>query len=254
MGHRVSVVVPCFNEASRLRLDQFRDHAKKHPGTTFLYVDDGSTDQTGELLAREAREVPDLARVCSLARNQGKAEAVRQGMEEALRRGTDFVGYWDADLATPLHELSEMVGILKENPALEGVLGSRVMLLGRTIQRHATRHYLGRVFATAASFALELPVYDTQCGAKVFRASDELTMCIQQPFQTRWIFDVELLGRLGNAWGGRGAEKLAEYPVREWNDVAGSKISSLDFLRSGWDLFRVWRGLARERSKLEDRT
>src|SRR5690606_38221872 len=98
---------------------------------------------------------------------------------------------------------------------------------GRAIERHAWRHYLGRVFATAASLALRLRVYDTQCGAKLFRASDRLAELFRDPFRARWIFDVELIARLIRQRRGTalpGAESVIyEFPLLEWRDVPGSK-------------------------------
>ncbi|MDQ1419024.1 MAG: hypothetical protein QOJ52_986, partial [Acidimicrobiaceae bacterium] len=76
------------------------------------------------------------------------------------------------------------------------MLGSRIARLGSTIERTARRHLLGRVFATAASVALGCQVYDTQCGAKVFRVTPALTVALQRPFRSAWAFDVELQSRL----------------------------------------------------------
>ena len=106
-----------------------------------------------------------------------------------------LVGFFDADLATPLGAIDDFLAVLRDRPEVEFVLGSRVMLMGRDIRRKATRHYFGRVFATAVSHALDLPVYDTQCGAKILRANAATATLFDPPFRSPWIFDVELIAR-----------------------------------------------------------
>ena len=133
--------------------------------------------------------------VIHLAANQGKAEAVRAGILAALRLEPDLVGFWDADLATPLNAIDDFLALAAKRPEIDIILGSRVMLMGRDIRREAWRHYLGRVFATGVSLSLNLPVYDTQCGAKVFRANEATAAVFATPFHSPWIFDVEVLAR-----------------------------------------------------------
>src|SRR6185437_8820913 len=168
---QVALVVPCFNEEERLDPAAFVAARVEGVALELVFVDDGSTDGTrGVLEALRARH-PDRVRVVAQPVNGGKAEAVRRGVLDAFERRPDAVGFWDADLATPLSELPLLVQVLQERPEVEIVFGSRVKLMGRRIERRPWRHYLGRIFATAASVALTLPVYDTQCGAKLFRAT-----------------------------------------------------------------------------------
>lgn len=245
-----SIVVPCYNEATRLNCDAFVAHLERSQNTSFLFVNDGSTDETLSLLRQLETRSSRIA-VLNKERNGGKAEAVRQGLLHLLRSplvGAEAppsrmacVGFWDADLATPLDAIDDLVAILAARPGIDIVFGSRVQLLGRKIQRSATRHYLGRIFATCASVILKMPVYDTQCGAKIFRATAELAEVLQQPFCSRWIFDVELIARFMNVEGGGRSvgHRIYEFPLHCWNDVPGSKVRARDFVTAGKDLLTI---------------
>lgn len=241
MTTRTTLVIPVFNEASRLSLPAFRQALDRMPTLDLLFVDDGSTDGSPRLLAAAAGEAGGRMRVLSLPVNVGKGEAVRRGLLEALEGTAELLGYWDADLAVSLEELPGFIEALERDAALLCVLGSRVRLLGHQIERRALRHYLGRVFATAASLVLRMPVYDTQCGAKLLRRSPELVESLRHPFATRWLFDVELLARLDAACGGRLADHAREQPLARWTDVGDSRLRARDMVRVPWDLFRVAR-------------
>lgn len=239
----ITVVVPCHDEADRLDADRFVAYAAD-AGIRFLFVDDGSRDATRALLERTAGRDPARIRVLPLDRNGGKAEAVRQGVLRALEEHPDApVAFWDADLATPLEVIPKFRRILAEQPGIAVVMGSRVRLLGRRIDRTPLRHYLGRIFATGASLVLGLPVYDTQCGAKAFRGDAETRRLFAEPFCSRWGFDVELVARLvvarRDAGGVPAEEAIVEVPLERWNDVAGSKVRPRDLLRTGLDLLRI---------------
>src|SRR5207302_9987714 len=142
----------------------------------------------------------------------------------ALDRQPDVVGFWDADLATPLSELPGFLTIMRDRPEIAMVFGARVRLLGRQISRRPSRHYFGRVGATLISSTLGLAVYDTQCGAKVFRRNDTLRDVFARPFISRWIFDVEIIARYVQLLGrDAAAAAIYELPVMRWHDVTGSK-------------------------------
>lgn len=248
-SRRVTIVVPCYNEAARLDGGRFMQYAREHDDVAFMFVNDGSTDDTRRVLERMCAEMPESLRMIELERNGGKAEAVRRGMTAAMTAtennssATPYLGFWDADLATPLEEIGAFCDVLDARPELDMVFGSRVNLLGREVRRRLLRHYIGRVFATAASAVLQLPIYDTQCGAKIFRVGDELKRVCETPFLSRWIFDVEMIARyiqLRRVSGGRPVrESIYESPLVKWTDVKGSKLKLMDFFTVGFDLARI---------------
>jgi dolichyl-phosphate beta-glucosyltransferase len=240
---RVVLVVPCYNEEKRLDVQAFTSFALPGHFVDFRFVDDGSKDETARVLESIAAARGGVA-VQRLERNSGKAEAVRQGFVAALAEKPDYVGYWDADLAAPLSELADLVGLVESRRDVDIVFGSRVKLMGRSIERLAWRHYLGRISATLVSLTLKLPIYDTQCGHKLFRATDLLAQVFAEPFLTRWVFDVEILARF-LTMDPRGRDHVAssiyEYPLKHWVDVRGSKVKPTDFARALGDLATIKR-------------
>jgi glycosyltransferase involved in cell wall biosynthesis len=240
---RLVVVVPCFNEAGRLDTAAFLAGLDAHPSLEFVFVDDGSSDGTLRVLEALAATRHGRVHCLRLAENSGKAEAVRQGVQRALSLGPSIVGFLDADLATPIRELVGMASEL-ENPDVVAVLASRVALLGRDIRRSAWRHYTGRVFATAASAVLGLRVYDTQCGAKLFRNCPPVTRAFDRAFLSSWAFDVEILARLRQEERSGAIAPLpravVEVPLRQWIDVAGSKIGLMSALVAAAQLLLIW--------------
>ncbi len=225
LENRIALVVPMYNESNRFRPDRFAEALNESENLHYILVNDGSSDATGEIIDSFARNHPARCISHHLHQNQGKAEAVRQGLILGISGGFRFLGYWDADLATPLAAVRELQHEMMDLRHPDVVLGSRVQLLGREIQRSPVRHFIGRVFATLASLSLGLRVYDTQCGAKLLRNETWLVEALQSRFTSGWAFDVELLSRyLVRCRRLSIPHKIVEVPLRQWVDVEGSTV------------------------------
>ncbi len=236
------IVVPCYDEAQRLEPARFLEVLEREPELGFGMGDDGSKDDTLSVLEGMRAASNGRIEVVALEKNQGKAEAVRRGVLRAFELGAEVAGYWDADLATPLEYIALFAERL-EADELVMVFGSRVRLLGHHVDRKAIRHYIGRGFGTLAALALGLPVYDTQCGAKMFLATPAIRSAFEQRFDLVWAFDVELFSRLLRRQAEVGdidvAAQCAEFPLKEWRDAPGSKLT-----------FKHFPGIALELAKL----
>jgi dolichyl-phosphate beta-glucosyltransferase len=232
MTHCV-LVVPCFNEETRLDRESFLGIAEVTE-LELLFVDDGSKDGTVRALEELRARAPDRIFVLPLETNAGKGEAVRRGMLEGLARGARVVGFADADLATPPSELVRLRDKLLTSD-LSVVVGSRVLLMGTEIKRHLMRHLFGRAFATVAAGILKMPFYDTQCGAKYFRDTPALRAALARPFHSRWAFDIELLGRIhigARDVPGVPEEQFREIPLERWIAISDSKLSIAEMTRT----------------------
>ena len=235
---RPLLVVPCFNEGERWQSDYWSKLNESE--IDFLFVDDGSTDDTW---ARISESCDDLgsARV-RLAENVGKAEAVRNGLIAALKEPRRFVGFLDADAAFPVEAVAEIAKVAQIR-LIEGdwdsVWAARILMGGRSVVRHQSRHYIGRLVATFIASSHEHPVYDTQTGLKLFRSTSALGECLRTPFQTRWFVDVELLMRWKSA-NGR-LMRVWEEPVESWRDIGGSKVNRGQYWQLARDILTVKR-------------
>ena len=235
---KICIVIPCYNEERRLRVEVFNSFISQYD-IHFLFVDDGSLDNTKQVIQGIEKKYPEKVQTLILERNSGKAEAVRKGMLKATTNKYDFIGFFDSDLATPLNELEQMRLWLEDHDDFQMIMGIRIKRLGSKVDRKVSRHYLGRVFATFVSVILGLPTYDTQCGAKII-SRDLVEAIIQKPFESKWFFDVELIMRIRKLKGASFAlENIYEYPLFEWKEIGGSNIKLKHYFIAPFELIKI---------------
>jgi len=238
---KVVIIIPCYNEADRLDINKFIDYLSKNTHLHFIFIDDGSTDNTNLIIKQIILKFNSLASLLINKTNKGKAESVRLGVIESYKMNPDFIGFLDADLAAPIGEIDNLLKIIKKDKTKEVVFASRIQLIGSKIKRNYFRHFFGRVFATVVSNILNLPVYDTQCGAKIFsrKICDDI---FYEQFISPWLFDVELFARLLNVFGmERTIQMSYEHPVSKWVDIDGSKVKPIYFLKAPFELLKIVR-------------
>lgn len=233
-----AIVIPCYNESKRIPLNQFDGFLKLNPDYQVCFVNDGSSDNTLEVLEDFALNHHNAV-VLDMPQNGGKAEAVRFGINNLLERSNiNTVGFLDADLSTTLNDYRTLCSKLeRENKSL--VFGSRKMIKNDKIQRSAFREFASFMVALVVRVILGLDIKDTQCGAKVFSRT-AAQVAFKNSFISRWIFDVEVFIKL-KKWMGKQniMGQLTEYPLTEWNDVDGSKITLKDSIRMPMQLLKI---------------
>jgi dolichyl-phosphate beta-glucosyltransferase len=242
---KICIIIPCFNEGGRIDVYQFHsffnDLLYSDIEYDFHFVNDGSTDNTLDVLMGIMNNFENSISILNLLVNVGKAEAVRLGVLNALNvGGYKYVGFWDADLSAPLTELTKMAEEIGKGE-IDILIGSRIKRLGAKIERNLLRHLMGRIFATFASNLLQLPVYDTQCGAKLFK-ENIASKLFHERFISKWIFDVEILFRFKiHCKMNENNFNIIEFPLNTWIDKGSSKIKILDFFNIPLDLYKITR-------------
>lgn len=249
---KTAIVIPCYNEANRLHLETFINFARQHPKISFVFVDDGSKDLTVNLLCGAMAALPDQVDVLMMARNAGKAEAVRHGLKFAAKRGDKYIAFLDADLATPLNAINDFISVADRLEDIDVVFGSRAGGLGRRVYREVHRKMISLVCAAMGRLATGLALKDTQCGAKLFRNTPLLKNCLETPFSAGWLFDVELFQRISNP-NKHKRKNFFEFPVLEWTEIPGSNVKLLDVLKSGMKMASLIKNQWKVRDQFQNR-
>jgi len=244
---KLCIVIPCYNEEQRIPIREYEAFLTQNSTTIICFVNDGSTDQTQNVLINLKQKFSKNVDIVSYKKNVGKAEAVRKGITCCNDTfNYDAIAYLDADLATSLEECVELSSYLDSK--INFVFGSRIMKIGSVIERNQHRFLIGRVIATLISKILNLKVYDTQCGCKVFTRTLSQTI-FKEPFISKWLFDVEIFQRAILIYPGpQILDRIVEIPLKRWIDKDGSKVKMSYFFKMLSDLYLIDKTYKRKKS------
>ena len=231
-----SIVIPAYNESDRIRptLDEIIRHAQEQKwDAEILVVDDGSRDDTAEIVRAYSREHPQIQLIQNPG-NRGKGFSVRNGMLHA--RG-DICLFTDADLSSPIAEAKKLFDAIRQGADI--AIGSRWLRAELQTERQPLyRQAFGRIFNLLLRLVLGLHFVDTQCGFKAFRREAAQRIFPMQKIE-RWGFDPEILflaRRLGL--------RTVEVPVI-WAHSEGTRLHPFrDGIRMFGDVIRIrWNAL-----------
>ncbi len=243
------VVVPCFNEQYRFKLNYYKQLISIE-NTFWIFVNDGSTDNTLKLIKKlaSAKNVAYL----SHGRNIGKSNSIRLGIEYALGNISNikWIGFLDADGAFSVEDVRTNLNLAmnKNMRFYDAIYSSRVKLSGRTINRNHLRHIFSRVVISFFGIIWKNIPYDTQSGFKLYRYNFDLKSLFTEPFNTRWFVDIEFTLRYIELK--QSALKVWEQPVLSWSDVAGSKVNKTQIFRLMTEIIFIYRKIFRLRKFL----
>ncbi len=232
-----SIVIPAYNESRRIRptLDAILRHTTAQGwNAEILVVDDGSTDDTADVIREYARRHAQIHLVQNPG-NRGKGFSVRNGM---LHAQGEVCLFTDADLSSPITEAQKLFDAIRAGADL--AIGSRWLRAELQTERQPLyRQLFGRIFNLLLRLFLGLRYRDTQCGFKAFQREAVQRIFPLQRIE-RWGFDPEILflaRRMGM--------QVAEIPVL-WAHSEGTRLHPFrDGLHMFADILHIrWNALS----------
>jgi dolichyl-phosphate beta-glucosyltransferase len=228
----LSVVVPCFNEESRLPSSLVAALAYLDASGRdyeLILVDDGSSDCTPNLIRDAEVGHPAICGVF-LPANRGKGRALVEGVRAS--RG-DLVLISDADFSAPIDELPKLEAAIEAGAAV--AIGSRAKRGAREVDQPLHRRAMGKGFNLLVQALLLPGLWDTQCGFKLFRGQVAREL-FGRLNTDGFAFDVEVL-----YLARRSGWEVSEVPVR-WINSATTRVQAvrhsremlIDVLRIRW--------------------
>lgn len=227
----IGIVIPCYNEEQRLSSQEFKDFVNTNLGYHLCFVNDGSKDNTLQVLHNLQQGNEGRISVYNCEKNGGKAEAVRLGMIHlAKEKQFDYVGFLDADLSTNFEDFDALVDTIK-NSNYKIVSGSRISRMGADIEKESARAIISKTINFIIRKTLGMDFKDTQCGAKIM-TKDVVDDTFQNKFLTKWLFDVEIFMRMKKIYGLKKSKTIiCEKPLNKWTHMDGSKLSYKDSIK-----------------------
>ena len=211
----ISIVIPAYNESKRIEKTVQKIAAyMKGKQCEILVIDDGSTDSTTKIAKK-------YATVITLKKNTGKGFAIKTGFNHA--KG-DIILFTDADLATPIEELTDMLPLLQK---ADIVIASRYIKSDKQVKQSTKRKIIGSLFSMYEKYILGLTFKDTQCGFKLYTKKAAKLIASKQLI-TQFAFDIEqlIIAKRNNL-------NVIEHPVN-WFDKSGSTVR---IVRDGTRMF-----------------
>lgn len=235
---QLCIVIPCYNEGERIDTVRYSSFLSENSNVLACFVNDGSNDNTLQILTKLKSKFSENVVAISMEKNSGKAETVRTGITYCNANfNFEKIAYLDADLATTLEECLEISKLVTNNVLL--AFGSRIPKIDNNIQRKKIRHYVSRIIATFISNQLKLPIYDTQCGCKIFEQSLSEKV-FSEKFISKWLFDVELFHRLIILYNLENMSTICrEIPLKNWIDYDDSKVKMSYIFKIWFDLYNI---------------
>ena len=240
------IIIPCYNEYNRISKNEFLTFLDANHRYYFLFIDDGSMDNTFSLL-EELCSRNERSSCYRLDENQGKAEAVRYGIQKAKEINTfDYYGYFDADLAIPIEELNKLYIQLNESDKIEFCYSSKNATLSNEVSQTFKRFIVGRILAKMVKLSLKINVYDTQCGCKMM-TKKVAEVAFKNKFISAWLFDIEIFWRIIIAFGNEFiVVNTKEIPLMKLYNKGSSNVRIYDLIKLPMEFYSIHRFYKKE--------